>query len=161
MAGAQALPVATRAPLEGGVAFSFASPDYNQTYAKGISAYGGYGLTRRLYALAEFNDDNLLTPGKLGETSALAGIRYSVSLEDRANIYAKVLGGAGWIDFKSPDFVPHTDTSGVFAFGAGINFQVSGHWSVRCIDLEQQMWPGYPPHGLSPVVASMGITYMR
>ena len=161
IAQAQALPAASRAPIEVGAAFSFASPDYNQTYVKGISAYGGFGLTRRLYAVGEFNDDNLLTPGKLGETTALAGIRYSVSLQDRANIYAKVLGGVGWIDFKSPAFPPHTDTSGVFAFGGGINFRLSGRWSVRCIDLEEQLWPGYPPHGLNPVVVSMGITYMR
>lgn len=161
VARAQALPAASRSPIEVGGAFSFGPPDYGQAYIKGVTAYGGVGLMKRLYAVAEFKDLNLLTPTHLGETSALGGVRYSVSLEDRANIYAKVLGGVGWFDFKAPVFPPHTETSGVIAFGGGINFQLSGHWSVRCIDLEQQMWPGFGPHGLTPVVASMGFTYMR
>jgi hypothetical protein len=159
---AQALPAASREPVEVGAAFSFGSPSYNDTptYVEGLTVFGDLGFTRRIAAEFDLHFDSLLTPEDIGEDSYLIGPRFSVLREDRANVYLKALGGIGRFSYQSGSYAnPHTDTYGVVAFGAGIEFRVSRRFNVRAIDLEYQVWPGFAPGTLHPVVASTGIAY--
>jgi hypothetical protein len=158
-ASAQAKPAATREPVQVGATFSFGNPDYTETYIKGFTIFGDYSLVRRISAEVEYHDLDMLTPEGIGESSVLAGPRYAFSLEDRATLYVKALGGVGRIQFQSPKPNAGTYSYAVFAPGAGVEFRASHHINVRAIDLEYQLWPGFQPHGLSPWVASMGTAW--
>ena len=162
LARAQALPAATREPIEAGAAFSFGSPDYQNTptYVEGFTIFTDAGLSKRLAAELDLHYDSLITPLDIGENTYLIGPRYSVIREDRANIYVKALGGLGRFAYQSGIYSnPHADTYGVVAFGAGIEFRASQHLNIRAIDLEYQVWPGFPSSALEPVVASTGLAY--
>jgi hypothetical protein len=158
---AQAIPTATRSPVEIGVAGSIGSSDYGPDYIKGFTIFGGMNFSRRLGVEAEFHDTSLSTPDNAGEQTFLVGPRYSIALEDRANIYVKVLGGFGRFTYEPPLYIRHTDTYAVGAAGAGIEFRVSSHFRVRAIDIEYQTWPGFPPRGLTPFITTIGIAYVH
>jgi hypothetical protein len=59
---AQAIPTATRSPVEIGVAGSIGSSDYGPDYIKGFTIFGGMNFSRRLGVEAEFHDTSLSTP---------------------------------------------------------------------------------------------------
>jgi hypothetical protein len=162
---AQADPTATRTPIQAGAAFSFASPDYDNNsvivnpYIQGGTAFADIGLARRISAEVEYRDLNLITPRDFGEKTFLAGPRYSFALEDRANLYIKAMGGMGQFVFNAPSYAPQTQSYGVVALGAGIEFRISRHINARPIDVEYQKWLSFPG-GLSPFVASIGFAYV-
>jgi hypothetical protein len=157
---AQATPTATRGFAQVGGGFSFGSTDYVQPYIKGYSIFGDYTVHNRLSVEAEFHDQEIGTPDDIGEKSALAGLRYSFSIEGRAMLYAKVLGGLGTFTFQPPRPNAGSSSYGAFAFGGGIEFRAAQHINIRAIDLEFQRWPGYPPSGLTPVTATIGAAYL-
>ena len=168
-AHAQAFPTATRKTIQAGVAFSFAAPDVlNQPntlnpYIEGYTAYADLGLARRVSAEAEYHGLTVLTPRDFGENSLLFGPRYSFALEDRANLYVKALGGMGSIVYQSPSFPPHTESHGVLAFGAGIEFRLSHHINLRPIDVEFQHWLGQSSGStasINPFVTSIGAAWV-
>lgn len=158
-ADAQAKPTATREPVQVGVAFAFGSTDYTDAYVKGFTVYGDLAVARRISVEAEYHNLNIITPDDVGVSSALIGGRYAFSLEERATLYVKAMGGIGHFTYDSPNPNPHTDSYGIFGPGAGIEFRASHRINIRAIDLEYQFWPGYKPNGLSPWVASMGAAW--
>lgn len=162
MAGAQALPTASREPIEVGAAFSFGSPDFQQTttYVEGITLYANAGLRGRLAAQIDVHLDSFITPIDIGENTFQIGPRFSVLHEDRANVYVKAIGGLGTFAYQAGSYaVPQTYTYGVFSLGAGVEYRVSRRIDVRAIDLEFQNWEGFPGGTLHPVVASMGLAW--
>ncbi len=163
VAPAQAIPTASREPVQAGVAISFASSDYGEAYIKGFSVFGDFALSRRLSVEADVHRTSLLTPENIGEDSYLIGPRYSIALEDRANIYVKALAGLGRFTYVASQQYPvgSSATYGVGAIGAGIEFRASTHINFRAIDLEYQFWPGFTPRGLSPMVVTMGVAYVH
>jgi hypothetical protein len=160
-AKAQALPAASRAPIQVGVAWSFASSDYGYDYIKGVTAFGDVGLSKRFSLEADVHYTSLSTPDGVGEDTYLVGPRYSIALEDRANVYVKALGGVGLFVFESPTFASRSSTYGVAAFGGGIEYRATPRINIRAIDIEYQAWPGFPPNGLSPFVTTIGFAYVH
>ncbi len=165
-ANSQAIPAIERPiQLQGGVGFSFASPDYGGTsalvpYIKGFTIFGDAIYHRRFGLEAEVHDNSILTPKDIGENTYMIGPRFSPIREDRMNLYVKVLGGIGAFQYQQSTYAnPHTDTYGAFAFGGGIEFNASRHITVRAIDIEKQSWPGFAPNGLKPFVTTLGIAY--
>lgn len=163
---AQAVPMATRlASGQIGAGFSFAIPDYAQTYIKGYTVYGDFDLWRRIGIEADVHRVNVLTPTDIGEDTYLIGPRFSLIRQRRVNVYAKVLGGLGSFEYQEGTYRPtHTDNFGVFAVGGGIDFRASRHINIRAIDIEAQKWPsygtpGFPAHGLTPFVTTFGAAY--
>jgi len=165
---AQAVPMATRhGQVQVGAGFSFAVPDYGDTYIKGFTLYGDLDLTRRLGVEADMHYISVLTPTDIGEDTYLIGPRFSVIRRNRLNAYVKALGGVGRFNYQ-PGFNadPHTDSFGVFSIGGGIDFRASQHVNIRAIDIEAQRWPGYgtpgfPARGLTPFVTTFGVAYVR
>lgn len=165
----QAVPMATRLKqAQVGAGFSFAIPDFGQTYVKGFTIYGDLDLTHRLAIEADMHYDSLdmFSSTGIGEQTYLIGPRFSLLRRDRLNAYAKLLGGVGRFQYKSGYFPdPHTDTFGAFAFGGGIDFRASQHLNIRAIDIEAQRWPGFgtpgrPAHGITPFVTTFGAAYI-
>src|ERR1700712_4068781 len=162
LAGAQALPAASREPIEVGAAFSFGSPDFEQTttYVEGVTVFANAGIKGRLGAQIDVHLDGLITPIDIGQDTYQIGPRFSLLHEDRVNIYAKVIGGIGRFSYQAGTYPnPSSATYGVFSFGAGIEYRVSRRFDVRAMDLEFQTWPGFPGGSLHPVVASMGLAW--
>jgi hypothetical protein len=162
LARAQALPTASREPIEVGAAFSFGTPDYQQTttYVQGVTVFANAGLRGRLGAQLDVHLDSLITPIDIGEDTYQIGPRFTVLHEDRVNIYAKAIGGIGRFAYQRGSYAnPQTFTYGVFSVGGGIEYRVSRRIDVRAIDLEFQSWPGFPGGTLHPVVASMGVAW--
>lgn len=163
---AQAVPMATRlGSVQIGAGFSFAIPDYGQTYIKGYTVYGDADLWRRVGVEADVHQINVFTPTDIGEDTYLVGPRFTIMRRDRVRVYAKALGGIGRFEYQSGTYhSPHTDTFGVYSLGGGIEFRASQHINIRAVDIEAQKWPGYatpgfPAHGLTPFVTTFGAAY--
>ena len=166
MSHAQAVPMATRlGSAQVGAGFSFATPDYGQTFIKGFTVYGDVDVVHRLGIEGDVHYVSILTPTDIGEDTFLVGPRFSIIRQGRVDAYAKVLGGVGRFEYQSGGYPhPHTDSFGVVSFGGGIDFRASQHINIRAIDIEAQRWPGYgtpgfPAHGLSPFVTTFGAAY--
>lgn len=148
-----------------GAGFSFAIPDYGQTYIKGYTVYGDADLWRRVGVEADVHQINVFTPTDIGEDTYLVGPRFTIMRRDRVRVYAKALGGIGRFEYQSGTYhSPHTDTFGVYSLGGGIEFRASQHINIRAVDIEAQKWPGYatpgfPAHGLTPFVTTFGAAY--
>lgn len=95
------------------------------------------------------------------EYNYLAGPRYRFYKSKKYQPYAKVLAGAGLINF--PYGLAH---GGYFAIapGAGLDMAVNQHWKLR-LDYEFQYWPsavgvpGIPSGAMHPNGVSVGFTY--
>lgn len=162
LATAQAIPTASREPIEVGAAFSFGSPGYQNTptYVEGLTLFANAGLRGRFGVQIDAHIDSLITPIDIGEDTYEIGPRFAVVHQDRVNIYVKAVGGLGKFAYQPGTYAnPHTDTYGVFSGGGGIEYRLSGRFDVRAIDLEIQSWPGFPGGSLHPVVASMGLAW--
>lgn len=157
----QALPTATRRPVQIGVGFSIAAPDYGERYIQGLSLFGDLGLGHRFGLEGDVHYVSLRTPTDIGENTFLIGPRYNVLHQDRFNAYVKGMGGIGRFVYQLGYFQqPHTDTFVALSFGAGMEYRASPHVNVRAIDIEAQKWPNYNPHTLSPFVITFGVAYI-
>lgn len=100
-------------------------------------------------------------PNDFSEYTYLAGPRYRYAVGQHLKPYAKVLLGAGELNFPY-----HLAHGGYFAIapGAGIDFAVSRRWGLRA-DYEYQIWPdavgipGIPGPALKPNGVSAGISF--
>ena len=160
-ANAQAMPAVVRPiQIQVGAGFSFAEPDYGIVYAKGFTVYGDATYHHFLGLEAEMHYNSIFTPTDIGENTYMIGPRVSLIHQDWVNIYGKALGGIAAFEYQKGTYPnPHTDTYGAFGVGGGIDLDVSRHMTIRAIDIEQQWWPGYADHGLTPFVVTFGVAY--
>lgn len=157
---AQAIPAATRSGgLQLGVGGTYARPDYN-TGIKGYTIYGNYDFSRHLGIEADLHFVNVITPADISEDSYLIGPRYRFRYH-RFTPYAKALFGLGRFGYQYPSMYGKASTStyGVYSFGGGVDLKATRHLNVRAFDFEYQEWPGYGPHGLTPIVMTIGVAY--
>jgi hypothetical protein len=164
-AAAQDDPSAYRAvSYQAGAAFSFAKPDYGDTFIKGLSLYADADLHQRVGLEVNVNLDNLLTPTGIGEETYLVGPRVILlhqefgGRRDFFSLYGKVLGGVGTFHFKEPYYLNSSQSYGVLGLGAGIDIHATSRINVRAVDVDWQRWPGYG-NGLTPLVVSFGAAY--
>jgi hypothetical protein len=157
---AQALPAAAKSTrVQIGVGASFAKPDFTDAAIKGISLYGSVDFGRHLGIDGEVHDIKLFTPRDVGESSYLLGLRYGIT-EGRLYPYAKVLAGLGSFSFQKGYFPSNSaSTHRMYALGGGLDFRANRNINIRVIDFEFQRWPGFGPHGLTPLVATFGLAY--
>ncbi len=98
------------------------------------------------------------------ETTYLVGPRYEVH-RGRYSPYAKALIGGGKLTFH--DLNGHYSgyaTYTVFAFGGGLDVNLTEKIKLRAVDFEYQDWPsfyypGFPPQKITPYGLSAGISY--
>jgi opacity protein-like surface antigen len=160
-AHSQALPTATGGPIsvQGGAGVSFANSDYTTQYVKGVSFFASADLAAGLGVAVEYNDNNLVTPQDLGETSFMGGLRFTVKKKS-FRPYVKVLAGLGTVHLSQGYFLTNaTQSSMALGLGAGLDYRLSEHFFVRAIDFEYQDWRNFPPNGLSPYVITIGAGY--
>jgi hypothetical protein len=159
---AQATPAASRPlDLQIGVGISAAQPDYSAPHIKGITIYGtlDFRRFRHLGIDGEIHDLKIVTPSDIGQSSYLLGPRYEWRI-GRFRPYAKALFGIGNFEFQK-GYYP-VDSSGnyfIYAFGGGVDLRATRRINVRLFDIEQQEWPSFENHGLSPLVGTIGAAY--
>jgi hypothetical protein len=160
LAHAQAIPTATRSgSLQLGAGLTYARPDYDRPI-KGVTVYGSYDFTRHFGVEGDLHFVNIITPGDISEDSYLIGPRYRFQYH-RFTPYAKALFGFGRFGYQYPSQYPRaaTFTYKIYSLGGGLDLRATKHLNVRAFDFEYQKWPGYPPHGLSPIVMTVGVAY--
>lgn len=166
-AHAQANPTATKASLQVGGGYTFASPDYlnsataTNPYIQGYTIFADLQTARRFGIEGEYHGLTVITPRDFGQTSLLFGPRFAFSMEDRARLYVKAMGGMGHMVFQTPSYPAHSDTYGVFTGGGGIEFRLSRHINLRPIDVEYQFWPGFPSPGLKPFLTTISVAWVK
>jgi opacity protein-like surface antigen len=55
---------------------------------------------------------------------------------------------------------PQTGTYFAYGLGVGVEYKITHNINIRGFDAEFQNWPGFPPHGLSPITYTIGAAYV-
>lgn len=141
-----------------GAGWSVANPDYAQRDVQGISIYGDLDFKHHLGVEGDIHRASIITPTNIGVDSYLLGPRY-IYHRNRFSPYAKVLFGLGRFKYKFENAPEAAYTYKIYAFGGGLDIRATRRINVRAIDFEYQKWPGYPAHGLTPLVYTFGAAY--
>ena len=171
----QAIPGATRRiDIQAGGLFTYADPDYTPQKAIGYSIFGDVDFTPHWGAELAFNSIDILQHSPAKEWTFDYGARYHRDY-GRFSPFLKVSGGYGMFDF-APDFYQHGTDDGytIMSFGGGVDISLTNRFAIRGA-MEYQKWftggdvgtpgsggPGedlYLPHGLTPALFQVGITY--
>ena len=162
---AQASPTAeSGGDLQIGATFNLASSDYYPDKFKGYGFYTTFDFQYHLGIEGEFHqvNDPDSTRGVYERTYEI-GPRY-VLRHQRYNPYAKLLYGRGVFNYPSEldsngKIVPTANLAyNIGAIGAGLDYRLRPRFNVR-LDYEYQQWFGFPLHGLTPQVFSIGVAY--
>jgi len=146
-----------RADLQAGGGYSIAKPDSTTGKFKGFHLYFDLDFRHHLGIEGEFHKVNQDDPGKEYEKTYEIGPRYSRQYKDGLfRPYIKGMYGRGVYNFK--DDVANIAYN-IVAVGGGLDIRATRRINVRVFDYEYQQWFGYPPHGISPQVASFGVAY--
>ena len=156
----QASPTASRiGSIQLGAGGMFASPDYGTSIYRDLTFYGDFDFSQHLGAEFDIHFATN-TPQDESEDTYMIGPRYTVR-HKKFGAYGKALFGLGRFGFQSGSFSqPYTDSYFVYSLGGGVEYQATHHINVRAFDAEFQKWPGFPPHGLSPIVYTIGVAYV-
>lgn len=160
----QARPSATRAgDLQVGALFNLAAPDYGSRMLRGIGAYTTFDFRPHWGIEGTFHqlNDPLGEQG-IYERTFEVGPRYVLRLGPLSP-YAKLMIGRGVFQFPPDPRHPENGSVAnlaynIWAGGFGTDYSLRSSINLR-VDYELQRWSGYPPHGLSPQVFSIGIAY--
>ena len=157
---AQAVPTASRGgSIQLGIGGMVSSPDYAQTYDKGLTFYGDFDFTHNFGIEGDIHYA-IVTPSDISENSYLFGPRYGIR-HKKLNVYAKGLFGLGRFGTQGGSFtVIATSSYFVYAFGAGVEYMVTRNINIRPFDVEFQKWPTFAPNGLSPITYTFGAAYV-
>ncbi len=148
-------------PLTVGGYFSYFNTDYASNHMAGVGAFVDWMPLRNLGVEAEGRWLRFNALHDFNQDTYLIGPRYSFRRGHHLTPYAKVLMGAGEINF--PYSLAH---GGYFALapGAGVDYRLTRHWRARA-DYEYQLWPtavgipGIPSGMLKPNGVSVGLSY--
>ncbi|MEI9978936.1 MAG: outer membrane beta-barrel protein [Edaphobacter sp.] len=161
---AQANPTASSdGDLQIGAMFNLASSDYYPQKFKGYGFYTTFDFRYHLGIEGEFHQVNDPATTASFERTYEIGPRY-VWRYQRFNPYAKVLYGRGVFNYpllaNNLGVITHTGTLAynIGAAAAGLDYRLLPGLNAR-VDYEYQRWFGFPPHGLTPQILSIGVAY--
>ena len=158
---AQAVATATKTgSLEAGVGVTYLHNDYSPRHNGGITIWGDYDFLHYFHttigADVQLNYTGLDSPDDIGENTYLIGPRFSHRFYEKYDLYGKVLFGRGTISYQ----IYNTSSSfNVYSFGGGLDYHVARHYNIRG-EVDEQKWPNFEPHTLSPITASVGVLYI-
>ena len=142
--------------------YSNANSDLTSKRIAGVSAYATFDMYKNFGLEADVHLLSLWTPQDFAEKSYLVGIRYSRHIR-RYQPYVKGLGGIGQTIAQQPyvtSFIQDTpEHFAAFAIGAGVDVRLPHNINLRAIDFEEQFWPAFDPHGITPKIISVGVAY--
>jgi hypothetical protein len=125
--------------------------------------YATYHLVQHFRIEADFRQlDNSGAKAPIYERTFEFGPQYTF-LSGPLRPYVKGMFGRGVFNFPpSPDNLGAGSVANLaynmFAPGGGVEYRFQKPINLR-LEYEHQRWFGFPPHGLSPQVVSVGIAY--
>jgi len=157
---AQAVYTATRSSrMEAGAGVLLLSPDYVNKDIEGISGWFDYDFKRWLGVEVTVHLGSVITPNDLAENSYLVGPRFLYHRR-KFTVNAKLLFGRADLVYQGPSPKAATFPYNVYAFGGGLEYRISHKWNIRCVDFELQQWPNFEPNTLSPLLITIGASYI-
>jgi opacity protein-like surface antigen len=158
MASAQATVTAQRgAEIAPFVQTTLLRPDWGPQHDFGYTI--GVDYTRFIRSILQPSLELRMTSASgttVNEHSYLGGLKLATTIHG-IQPYATLMAGTGSIRFNYPVQGSNTDTSFVYAIGAGAEFRFLNSWKVRA-DFAQQHW-NLDPDVLTPITMSVGIAY--
>jgi hypothetical protein len=167
---AQATPTAYRGggDIQAGAALTFINGDYTYSTKSanigGVSVYADYGITHVFGVEAEAHFGTIITPQDLSEKSYMIGPTATYH-RGKLGVYGKLMFGRASItdqtfgQYYKPDYFGAGMSYNAYAFGGGVTYRFKHHYNAF-VDLEDQKWPNFEPHTLSPIVMSVGVKYV-
>jgi hypothetical protein len=167
---AQASPTAVRGggDIQAGAGYTFIDSDYQNSSRsqniQGFTIWGNYGITHIFGVEAEAHFGTLITPQDIQEKSYLVGPKATYH-RGKAALYGKLMFGRATINTTEPNdhatrnTFPGSANFNTYAFGGGLEYRVKHHYNLR-VDLEEQKWPDFEPHTLSPILITVGVAYV-
>ena len=161
VAFAQALPAggSLQDKWQVGIAGSLVNSGYINTAIPGGMVYGTYSPMRyfSLEARAHFANKS----GGEREYSFTSGYRFNFPIGKIVPYAGGLIGVGHFSDASPPTTLGNRSNSFVISYLAGVELPVSTHINLRLLEVEAQVWTGFPPNGLNPVAYSAGIAYHR
>lgn len=130
--------------------------DYAPQKTYGPSIFADIDLFRHLGIEGEGHFGGIISPDDIGENSYLAGPRAFIR-RSRFTGYGKFLVGRGIISNQRYNL---SSSYNLYALGGGLEYRAGRKISVRAVDFEMQKWPDFYPHTLSPVIITVGASYI-
>ena len=156
---AQALPTATRSTnIEVGAGVLRLEPDYVDDPNYGIFVWADYAFRRYFGVEAEANFGGLEAKDDIGENTYFIGPRGTYHFR-KATLFAKVMFGRGTITNQAYGFNNASSSYNAYSFGAGVDYRLYRFINGR-VQYEEQKWPSFKPHTLSPSQVSVGVAYV-
>jgi len=160
----QAVPTALRnSTLEAGGQFTLVKPDYGYNTMYGLGGVVDVNGRKWVGAEAEIDYTFLHALATTKESTYLIGPRI-LWAHERWTPYAKVLIGFGHTTLPNPGDISGTYLT--YSFGGGVDWRYKRSITIRVIDAEYQIWPGfgspnpiYRPGSLTPFILSAGVKY--
>lgn len=152
----QALPTAVShvSAVAGGVSYSVFEPDYGTNAIKGLTGYVDVTMSRHWSVEVETHRLIYDTPNNMSEITYLGGPRYTLHY-GFIEPYAKAMVGGAAFNYPTLPAQPQGKFFAT-AFGGGVDMPVGSRFTVRLVDFEYQMWPGFAISSLSPYGVSFG-----
>ena len=130
--------------------------EYGQRLVAGGGLFLDAHLYRRLGIEAKVRTLNLHTDEGVRQTTYLVGPKLTI-LPHRIRPFVKLLAGRG--DFRFP-YGYAQGSYFVAAPGAGLDWRLGeSRWSLRVLDVEYQVWPGFTFGRMKELGASSGVTF--
>lgn len=140
--------------------FNLANSDYSTQRFNGFGFYSTFDVRNHFGVEAEFHQVN--GSQSVYERTYEIGPRYVVHYR-RFAPYAKLMYGRGVFNFPPAASDPTGGPAANLAYniwtgGLGTDYRFRPSVNFR-VDYEVQRWGGFPPHGLSPQILSVGVAY--
>ena len=139
-----------------GAGGSHLNTDYAPEATYGPSLFVDVDFLRHLGVEAEGHLGGVISPDDIGENSYLAGPRAFLR-RNRFTGYGKLMLGRGIITNQLYNL---SSSYNIYAYGGGLEYRAARRITVRAIDFEMQKWSAFPPNGLSPLVITVGASYI-
>lgn len=161
---AQAIPTATRYGSGLQVGAGLLRLNNDETFHLinyGVTAWADYDF-RFVGIEAEAHFGGIKRADGLSQNTYLIGPRVAYR-RHKATVYGKFLYGRGVISDNTrtpyPGFNPLIFNN-IYAFGGGVEYKVAQHINIRLVDVEEQKFPDFFPHTLSPLALTFGASYV-
>lgn len=145
--------------IQVGIGGTYGSPDYNPKGIGGLTYYAGidfhyFGLE------ADIHQTTLWTPYDLGQRTYVGGPRFVYPVGRYRPYVRGVLGFGQFIQQRGYyDTTTSLPLHKLYGFGGGLDILATHKINIRAIDFEEQRWPGFSNHGLTPYVVTVGVAY--
>jgi hypothetical protein len=161
LAHGQAEPTATRSgDLQVGATYQNADSDYAPERFPGYGIYASFDFRYRIGLGAEFHQLSGSNSSQgVYERSYEIGPRYILHHGRRIQPYIKPMFGRGVFNFPSVGKGLHANIGyNIAAAAVGVDYRFARSFTLRAA-FEYQNWMGFPPHGLTPEVLTIGAAY--